>query len=114
VIKRTDVLGAGGIAHGSRMRTGRMTLACLAETGDGYRMHIVTGEAKPPPTWVEMGTDLPPWPGVQFEPDAPVRQILDHALSQHFAAVYGDWADELTHLCCLLDIEPVLDGPSDS
>ena len=62
VIKRTDVLGAGGIAHGSRMRTGRMTLACLAETGHGYRMHIVTGEAQPPPSWVEMGTELPPWP----------------------------------------------------
>jgi L-fucose isomerase-like protein len=109
VIKRTDVLGAGGIAHGSRMRTGRMTLACLAEAGDGYRMHIVTGEAKPPPSWVEMGTELPPWPSVRFEPDAPVRRILDHVLSQHFAAIYGDWAEELVHLCRLLDIEAVAD-----
>ncbi len=110
VIKSTDVLGAGGIAHGSRMRTGRMTLACLAQTDRGYRMHIVTGDAKPPPSWVEMGTELPPWPSVRFEPDAPVRGILDHVLSQHFAAVHGDWAGELVHLCGLLGIEVVLDG----
>ncbi len=110
VIKRTDVLGAGGIAHGSRMRTGRMTLACLAETGHGYRMHVVTGEAKPPPSWVEMGTELPPWPSVRFEPDAPVRTVLCHVLSQHFAAAYGDWADELAHFCRLLEIDMALDS----
>jgi L-fucose isomerase-like protein len=109
VIKRTDLL-SDGIAHGSRMATGRMTLACLAETGTGYRMHIVTGEAKAPPSWVEMGTRLPPWPSVRFVPDAGVRRVLDHVLSQHFAAVYGDWADELVHLCGLLDVEAVLDG----
>lgn len=109
VIKHNDVLGAGGIAHGSRMQTGRMTLASLAETGRGYRMHIVTGEAKPPPSWVEMGTELPPWPSVRLEPDTPVRAILDHVLSQHFAAVYGDWADELLHFCRLTDVEAVVD-----
>jgi L-fucose isomerase-like protein len=110
VIKRTDLLASEGLAHGSRMMTGRMTLACLAQTGEGYRMHIVTGEAREPPTWVEMGTELPPWPSVRFFPDATVRAILDHVLSQHFAAAYGDWAQELMHLCRLLDIEAVLDG----
>jgi hypothetical protein len=59
---------------------------------------------------VEMGTELPPWPSVRFFPDATVRAILDHVLSQHFAAAYGDWAQELMHLCRLLDIEAVLDG----
>ena len=109
VIKRADTLSPG-LAHGSRMRTGRMTLACLAQTGTGYRMHIVPGEATAPPSWVEMGTDLPPWPSVRFTPDGSVRSILDHVLSQHFAAAYGDWGQELVHLCRLLDIEVVLDG----
>ena len=68
VIKRTDLLSSEGLAHGSRMKTGRMTLACLAQTGDGYRMHIVTGDAREPTTWVEMGTELPPWPSVRFFP----------------------------------------------
>jgi len=72
-------------------------------------MHIVTGEAKPPPSWVEMGTELPPWPSVRLEPDTPVRAILDHVLSQHFAAVYGDCADELLHFCRLTDVEAVVD-----
>lgn len=98
-----------GIAHCSRMKTGRMTLACLSEDHEGYRMHIVSGEGKPTPQWVEMGVPLPSWPGVKFYPDGSVRSILDHVQSQHFAAVFGDYADELMDLCYLLDIRPVLD-----
>jgi L-fucose isomerase len=104
---RTHLLG--GIVQCSRMKTGRMTLACLSEDGDGYRMHIVTGEGRRPPQWVEMGVPLPSWPSVQFYPDVPVRRILDHVQSQHFAAVYGDWADELDSLCALLHIKAVRD-----
>jgi L-fucose isomerase-like protein len=113
-IKRSSIVSEG-IAHCSRMKTGRMTLACLSESGDGYRMHIVTGEGRTPPVWVEMGADLPPWPSVSFYPDADVRTILDHVQSQHFAAVFGSHVDELADLCYLLDIEPVVDsdGPAE-
>lgn len=86
-----------------------MTLASLAEDREGYRMHIVTGEGKEPPQWVEMGVPLPAWPSVKFFPDGNVRSILDNVLSQHFAAVYGDYVEELLNLCYLLDIKPVLD-----
>ncbi len=109
-IKDVSTVLLGGIAHCSRMKTGRMTLACLAEDNDGFRMHIVTGEAKEPPQWVEMGVPLPSWPSVRFVPDVPVRRILDHVLSQHFAAVRGDYANELLDLCRLLDIKIVYDG----
>ncbi len=109
-IKDVSTVLLGGIAHCSRMKTGRMTLACLAEDDDGFRMHVVTGEAKGPPQWVEMGVPLPSWPSVRFFPDVPVRRILDHVLSQHFAAVRGDFAAELTDLCALLDIKIVYDG----
>jgi L-fucose isomerase-like protein len=108
VMKRTDLLSEG-LAHGSRMRSGRMTLACLAEAGDGYRMHVVSGEARPAPRWIEMGTELPSWPSVSFHPDASVRRVLDHVLSQHFAAAYGDWVEELKHLCALLGVDAVVD-----
>jgi hypothetical protein len=87
-----------------------MTLASLAESDEGYRMHIVTGEGHAPPMWAEMGVPLPSWPSVRFVPDAPVRSILDHVPSQHFAAVRGDCTRELLDLCYLLDIEAVLDG----
>jgi L-fucose isomerase-like protein len=108
LIKFTDLLTAG-LAHGSTMRNGRMTLACLAEGDRGYRMHVVTGNAHRAPTWVEMGTQLPSWPSVAFRPDAPVRSVLDHVLSQHFAAAYGDHADDLLDLCSLIGIEAVTD-----
>ena len=109
-IKDVSTVLLGGIAHCSRLKLGRMTLACLAESDQGYRMHIVTGEGKTPPQWVEMGVPLPSWPSVKFFPDVPVRQILDHVQSQHFAAVYGDHLEKLVDLCNLLGIEPVLDG----
>jgi L-fucose isomerase-like protein len=108
-IKDISTVLLDGIAHCSRMQTGRLTLACLSEDDEGYRMHIVSGEGKEPPQWVEMGVPLPSWPSVKFYPDGSVRSILDHVQSQHFAAVFGDYVEELLDLCYLLDIKPVLD-----
>jgi L-fucose isomerase-like protein len=109
-IKNISTVLLGGIAHCSRMKPGRLTLAALAEDKDGYRMHIVTGEGTERPQWVEMGVPLPSWPSVKFFPDASVRSILDHVLSQHFAAVYGDYAKELVELCHLMGIRAVVDS----
>jgi len=109
-IKNISTVLLGGIAHCSNMKKGRMTLACLSETKEGYRMHIVTGEGKERPKWVEMGVPLPSWPSVSFYTDVPVRQVLDHVQSQHFAAVYGTYAEELIDLCKLLNIEVVNDS----
>ena len=108
-IKDVSTVLLGGIAHCSRLKLGRMTLACLAEDDEGYRMHVVTGEGRTPPQWVEMGVPLPSWPSVKFHPDVPVRRILDHVQSQHFAAVYGDQVEALVDLCNLLGIKTVLD-----
>ncbi|MCX7032075.1 MAG: hypothetical protein NTU62_18415 [Spirochaetes bacterium] len=109
-IKSVSTALLGGLAHCSRLKTGRMTLACLAEDDAGYRMHIATGEGRTPPRWVEMGVPLPSWPSVKFHPDAPVRRILDHVQSQHFAMSYGDWTAELVDLCRLLGITAIVDG----
>jgi len=109
-IKNISTVLLGGIAHCSNMKKGRMTLACLSETKEGYRMHIVTGEGKERPQWVEMGVPLPSWPSITFYTDVPVRQVLDHVQSQHFAAVYGTYVNELVDLCKLLDIAVVLDS----
>jgi L-fucose isomerase len=109
-IKNVSTVLLGGIAHCSRLKLGRMTLACLAEDDEGYRLHIVTGEGRKPPQWVEMGVPLPSWPSVKFYTDVPVRQVLDHVQSQHFAAVPGDWLEELKDLCYLLGIKAIVDG----
>ena len=109
-IKYMSTVLLKGIAHCSNMKKGRMTLACLSETNEGYRMHIVTGEGRERPKWVEMGVPLPSWPSITFYPDVPVRQVLDHVQSQHFAAVYGNYVFELADLCKLLNIEVILDS----
>ncbi len=109
-IKVVSSVSLGGLAHCSRLKLGRMTLACLAEDNEGYRMHLVTGEGRTPPQWVEMGVPLPSWPSVKFFPDVPVRRILDHVQSQHFAMTYGDHVREMTDLCRLLGIRAVVDA----
>lgn len=109
-IKSVATVLLGGIAHCSNMKKGRMTLACLSEDRGGYRMHIVSGEGKERPRWVEMGVPLPSWPSVKFYPDVPVRRILDHVQSQHFAAVYGNYVRELIDLCGILRIQAVVDA----
>jgi L-fucose isomerase-like protein len=109
-IKVVTTTAMGGMAHCSRLKLGRMTLACLAEDNEGYRMHIVTGDGRTPPRWVEMGVQLPSWPSVTFFPDVPVRRILDHVQSQHFAMTYGNHVKELADLCRLLKIPVVLDA----
>jgi L-fucose isomerase-like protein len=98
-----------GIAHASYMKTGPMTLTSLAEDDEGYRMHIVTGDAKKAPNWVEFGCAEIDWPAVEFYPHAAVKNILNNVLSQHFAAVFGYYVDELLDFCYLMDIKPVLD-----
>lgn len=108
-VKPISTVLLDGVVFCSKMRTGRMTLACLSEDNEGYRMHIATGEGRTPPQWVEMGVPLPSWPSVKFYPDASIRNILDHVQSQHFAAIFGDYAEELVELCHLLDIKVVLD-----
>jgi L-fucose isomerase-like protein len=108
-VKPISTVLLDGLVFCGPMRTGRLTLACLSEDDQGYRMHIVTGEGRAAPQWVEMGVPLPSWPSVKFYPDGSVRSILDHVQSQHFAAVFGDYADELAELCYLLDIKTVID-----
>jgi L-fucose isomerase-like protein len=108
-IKPVQTALLGGIVQCSRLKLGRMTCAALAEDDDGYRMHIVSGEGRTPPQWVEMGVPLPSWPSVKFYPDGKVRSILDHVLSQHFAVVFGDHAKDLAELCGLLGIKAIVD-----
>lgn len=109
-VKPIQTVLLDGLVFCGPMKTGRMTLACLSEDDQGYRMHIVTGNGVTPPQWVEMGVPLPSWPSVKFVPDSSVRKILDHVQSQHFAVVFGDYAKEMIDLCYLLGIKIVLDN----
>jgi L-fucose isomerase len=109
-IKGISTVLLEGLVQCSNLRKGRMTLASLAETHQGYQMHIITGEGKERPQWVEMGVPLPPWPSVKLYTDVPVGQILNHVQSQHLAMTYGNFAGALKDLCYLLDISVVDDA----
>lgn len=107
-IKPVSTVLLDGLVQCSNLKKGRMTLASLAETNEGYQMHIVTGDGRERPQWVEMGVPLPSWPSVKLYTDVAVERILNNVQSQHFAMTYGNYVEELKNLCYLLNIK-VLD-----
>ncbi len=109
-IKPVSTVLLDGLVQCSNLKKGRMTLASLAETKEGYQMHIVTGEGRERPQWVEMGVPLPPWPSIKLYTDVPVGRILNNVQSQHLAMTYGNYVEELKHLCYLLDIKVIDDS----
>ncbi len=111
-IKPVSTVLLDGLVQCSNLKKGRMTLASLAETNDGYQMHIITGEGRERPQWVEMGVPLPSWPSVKLFTDVPVQRILNNIQSQHLAMTYGNYVEELKNLCYLLDIKVMDDSSS--
>ena len=97
---------AEGILDVSKMKTGRATICRLANRGDRYRMHIVTGEALTPQPWEEAGWDppAPQLPSLEFVPDCPVDDFAQKVLGQHYIIAYGDHRAALQELCRLLGI----------
>lgn len=109
-IKPVSTVLLDGLVQCSNLKKGKMTLASLAETKEGYQMHIVTGDGRERPQWVEMGVPLPSWPSVKLYADVPVERILNNVQSQHFAMAYGNYVEELKNLCYLLNIRVVNDS----
>lgn len=95
-----------GILNVSRIKTGRVTLCRLANRGDQYRMHIVSGEAVTPRRWEEAGWSppAPQLPSLEVILDAPVEDFAQKVLGQHYILVYGDLSGQLSSLCRLLGI----------
>lgn len=109
-IKPISTVLLDGLVQCSDLKKGRMTLVSLAETNEGYQMHIVTGEGRERPQWVEMGVPLPPWPSVKLHTDVSVERILNNIQSQHLAMTYGTYVEELKLLCHLLGIHVIDDS----
>ncbi|MGW8144598.1 MAG: hypothetical protein ACWGN2_09400 [Anaerolineales bacterium] len=98
---------SGGIVNTGQMKTGTITLARISLHGDGYRMHVLTGEGVKPRSWEELGwaPPAPNFPSLEIIPDGGVEDFAQKALAQHYAMVYGDHRQKLVDLCELLDIE---------
>jgi L-fucose isomerase-like protein len=96
-----------GLMAVPEMKVGRVTL-CRPFWREGrMRMHIVTGEAVEPRSWVEIGFELPKHPSFELVLDGIMQHFLDHVPSQHYSFVYGDHADALTGFCEILGVEAV-------
>ena len=99
-----------GLLNQSPYREGRVTLARLANDGPGYKMHIVAGQAKPPPRFREVG--CPAYPFMRIALDGKADSLMQNLMSQHYAIVYGDVRQPLLELCRLLGVRPVLLEPA--
>jgi L-fucose isomerase-like protein len=113
-----------GLLNTSPYKEGMVTLARLANDGPGtggglgtgngpgagggprYKMHILAGQAKPPPPFREV--DCPPYPFIRVALDGDLRSFMQNLMSQHYAIVYGDVREPLLELCGMLGIRPVL------
>jgi L-fucose isomerase-like protein len=99
-----------GLLNTSPYKDGVVTLARLANDGDGYKMHIAAGEAKPPPAFREV--ECPPYPFIRVALDGSAHSLMQNLMSQHYAVVYGDVRPPLLELCNMLNVRPVLLDPT--
>ncbi|MFB3881243.1 MAG: hypothetical protein ACE149_08260 [Armatimonadota bacterium] len=96
-----------GLMAVPEMKLGRVTL-CRPFWREGQmRMHIVTGEAVEPRSWVEVGFELPKHPSFELVLDGSVEHFIAHVPSQHYSFAYGDHAEALVELCHILGVEVV-------
>lgn len=99
---------SGGLLNISTMKTGRLSMARLSNTGDRYTMHICTGEGKLK-SWEEAGWDYPApqLPSLEIFLDSPVEEFAQKISGQHYIISYGDHSQALQDFCYLKDIKIV-------
>jgi L-fucose isomerase-like protein len=98
---------SGSLLNVSKVRGGKVTLARLFMDKQGYKLHVVTGQAVQPEPWTECGWDepVPDLPSLKVILDSDVDEFAQKVTSQHTIVAYGDITDELLQLTKLLDIE---------
>lgn len=99
---------SGGLLNISTMKTGRLTLVRLSNTGSQYTMHICTGEGKLK-SWEEAGWDYPApqLPSLEIFLDVPIEEFTQKISGQHYIIAYGDHSQALRDFCFLKDIAVV-------
>lgn len=99
---------SGGLLNISTVKTGRLTMARLSNTGDRYTMHICTGEGKLK-SWEEAGWDdpAPQLPSLEIFLDTPVEDFAQKISGQHYIIAYGNQVQVLRDFCYLKNIEVV-------
>ena len=99
---------SGGLLNISTLKTGKLTLVRLSNTGDKYTMHICTGEGKLK-SWEEAGWDYPApqLPSLEIFLDVPVEDFAQKISGQHYIIAYGNHLQALRDFCYLKGIEVI-------
>lgn len=99
---------SGGLLNISTMKTGKLTLARLSNTGDQYTMHICTGEGKLI-SWEEAGWShpAPQLPSLEIFLDDDVEAFAQKISGQHYIIAYGDYVAYLQDFCRINNIKIV-------
>ncbi|RLD35259.1 MAG: hypothetical protein DRI73_02795 [Bacteroidetes bacterium] len=99
---------SGGLLNISTIKTGKLTMVRLSNTGSQYMMHICTGEGKLK-AWEEAGWDqpAPQLPSLDIFLDVPVSDFTQNISGQHYIIAYGDHTQTLRYYCYLTDIKVV-------
>lgn len=96
---------SGGLLNISTMKTGKLTMARLSNTGDQYTMHICTGEGKSI-SWEEAGWDYPApqLPSLEIFLDTSIEDFAQKISGQHYIIAYGNHVQALNDFCFLKNI----------
>ncbi len=99
---------SGGLLNISTMKTGKLTIARLSNTGNQYTMHICTGEGKLK-SWEEAGWDYPApqLPSLEIFLDTSMEDFTQKISGQHYIIAYGNHVQALNDFCFLKNIEVV-------
>ena len=105
-VDKTEVL-LEGLANCTLYKEGRVTLARLGYQRDrDFKLHIVTGEAKKPRPFKEVG--CLPFPAMEVILDGKTEEFAQEIMSQHYAIVYGDYKEELLEIAKYLSLTPIV------
>lgn len=97
----------GGMCPQYICKPGRVTLARLSRVLGRHVMLIAGGECQDKP---REALDTTHWefsPHAWVKLDAPAQAFANVVRSNHIHMMYGDWREDLKHLCASLDIEPI-------
>jgi L-fucose isomerase-like protein len=98
-----------GLLNISKVRTGQLTLARLAFTGQEYVLHMTQGIAREPRAWEEAGwkPPAPQLPGVEIKIDTDVDEFIQKVKGQHYIISYGKNKQLFRDLCAILNVRVI-------
>lgn len=88
-------------------KPGRVTCARLSRSAGKYHMLIFAGETLEKPR-EQLRETIWEWPHAFIKMDCNPDEFLRQLRSNHIHFVYGDYEQELIHICEMLDIIPIL------